>query len=189
MKKIVSIILVLVTVLSMGTMAFADGATKLTTTVPAAKYTLNIPADQVVTFGATTVTVGKVTVTNSENFAEGKNVAVTITYDGAFSSEEASTTIPYEVYAFAEISTSGGSYGSGGESTHTIEKPSGSVLTFKGLPGGKCNEYFNFERSGWGTHYDTLVLKMRMDSSDWGKALGGEYSTTITFTSKVVQAG
>ena len=29
-------------------------------------------------------------------------------------------------------------------------------------------------------------LELRVNSEDWGKALGGEYSATITFTCEVV---
>ena len=73
MKKTLSFLMALVLVLSLGTMAFADGTTTLSTTVPPATYTLNIPADQEITFGATRAEIGNVTVSDSSGFAEGKN--------------------------------------------------------------------------------------------------------------------
>ena len=96
MKKLASFLLVLAMILSMGTLAFADGTTTLSTTVPAAQYTLNIPADQTIPFGATSADIGNVTVSDSSGFAVGKNIKVTVTYD-AFSSSDVSTTIPFEL--------------------------------------------------------------------------------------------
>ena len=82
MKKFIAIVLAVLTVLSFSTVAFAEGnTTTLTTTVPDATYTLNIPADQQITFGATSTDIGTVTVTNSSGFAAGKDLHVTITYD------------------------------------------------------------------------------------------------------------
>lgn len=96
MKKLASFLLVLAMILSMGTLAFADGTTTLSTTVPAAQYTLNIPADQTIPFGATSTEIGNVTVSDSSGFAKGKNLNVTVAYD-AFSSADVSTTIPFEL--------------------------------------------------------------------------------------------
>ena len=96
MKKIISLILVLVTALSMHTMAFAESTTTLTTTVPDATYTLNVPANQKIDFGKTEVNIGNVTVSDSNGFAVGKNLKVTITYD-AFTSTSVNTTIPFEI--------------------------------------------------------------------------------------------
>ena len=44
MKKLIAIVLAALTVLSFSTVAFAADTTTLTTTVPDATYTLNIPA-------------------------------------------------------------------------------------------------------------------------------------------------
>lgn len=189
MKKIFAILLAVTLLASMATMASAaENTTTLTTTVPAASYTLNIPADQEIEFGSSGVIIGNVTITESANFAEGKNVEVTMTYDGYFASSEVNTTIPYSINATATIVTNGGSYGSGGTDFLAQDKLSGSVLTFKGLSSGKCSEFFEIGKSGWGTKEDTICLRMYISSTDWGKALAGEYSTTITFTSAVVAA-
>ena len=96
MRKILSLTLAIMMVFSMTIMASAENTTTLTTTVPDATYILNIPADQTIDFGATSTNIGEVSVTNASGFAEGKNLAVTITYD-AFKCEGNSTTIPYTV--------------------------------------------------------------------------------------------
>lgn len=189
MKKVLSLALAMLMVFSMTIFASAESTTTLTTTVPAATYTLNIPADQEILFGTASTAIGNVTITDSTNFAVGKNVEVTIEYDECFSSSGVSTTIPYIIKATASAYTNGGSYGSGGSTAITQTKPNGSIFTFKGLSNGKCNEFFVIEKSGWGTDESTIGLYVDIDSTSWGKALAGEYSSTITFTSKVVSAG
>lgn len=175
MKKIVSIILVLVTVLSMSTMAFADGTTTLTTTVPAATYTLNIPADQTIAFGATSTEIGNVTVSNSAGFAEGKNIKVTFVYD-SFKCEDTTTVIPFSIYPglSAGVSASG---------DWTIS--SGKCITFRGTSDGTATERGGIKLSN-GNYVDVVVINVLIDSANWGKALGGDYTATITFTSEVV---
>ena len=169
MKKIVSIILVLVTVLSMGTMAFAESTTVLTTTVPDATYTLNIPADMEIAYNTTSKQIGHITVTDSQYFAEGKNVEVTITYS-AFKSETVTTTIPFEL----EYTSDG---------TNRIgEIPSGSSIVFDGKSNGTVNE----KAIGYDEDHRLSLLRVSILSSDWGKALSGDYAATITFTSKIV---
>ena len=74
MKKLLAVVLAMLTVFSFGTVAFAANTTTLTTTVPDAEYTLNIPADQEIPFGATSTDIGNVTVTNASGFAVGKNL-------------------------------------------------------------------------------------------------------------------
>lgn len=180
MKKFIAIALALLTVFSFSTAAFAEGnTTTLTTTVPDATYTLNIPADQEITFGKTVSNIGKVNVTNSSGFATGKNLKVTLTYD-KFKSAEVSTTIPYYIEAY------GGSYTSGQVVYDVTErKDSGSCLIFKGLTNNLCDEYFFMEDS-YGLEDSKKTLRARINSTDWGKALGGEYTSTITFTAEVV---
>ena len=81
MKKFIAIALAVLTVLSFSTVAFAADTTTLTTTVPDATYTLNIPADQEIAFGTIDTDIGSMTVTNSSGFAEGKNLQVSLTFD------------------------------------------------------------------------------------------------------------
>jgi len=186
MKKIVSILLVLVTVLSMGTMAFAEetqsvtgGTTTLTTTVPAAKYTLNIPADQTIAFGATSTNIGNVTVTNSSGFASGKNLQVTVNYS-EFTAKDVSTTIPMSI----ELTTNR-------DINDSIVLESGDSVTFRGRATGMVEEQIYL--TSWDgapttqtAYIDNMIV--RIISTDWGKALGGDYTATITFTSEVVAA-
>ena len=187
MKKFFAIALAVAMFASMATVASAaENTTTLTTNVPAATYTLNVPADQEIPFRSTSTNIGNVTITNSENFAVGKNIEVTITYDGLFASDEVKTTIPYSIRATATGYSGGGSYGSGGTTTISLDKPSGSIFTFEGLANGTCSEYFVIKQSGYGTQNETIALKMDIAASAWGKALAGEYSTTITFTAEVV---
>ena len=180
MKKLIAIVLAVLTVFSFSAVAFAEGnTTTLTTTVPDATYTLNIPADQQITFGATSTDIGNVTVTNSSGFAEGKDLHVTLTYDN-FKSEGLSTTIPYYINSY-------GRYSSRPQDTVTVKKESGSFLTFYGEASGSCKEYFYLASLSHGEALDdTKVLQVKIDSADWGKALGGEYTSTITFTAEVV---
>ena len=186
MKKLASFLLVLAMILSMGTLAFADGTTTLSTTVPAAQYTLNIPADQTSPFGATSAEIGTVTVSDSSGFAKGKNLNVTVTYD-AFSSSDVSTTIPFElVLCGAQIS--------GTSVSQTKKFASGEDLVFRGLSSGsvesKAFMLHYYSNSSPVQEYDIYVgqLKVSMLSTDWGKALGGDYTAQITFTSEVVVA-
>ena len=82
MKKLSALFLALVLLLSAVPTAFAanttPNTTTLTTTVPSATYVLNIPADQEIPFGQTSMGIGNVTITDSKSFAVGKNVEVTV---------------------------------------------------------------------------------------------------------------
>ena len=104
MKKLIAIVLAVLTVLSFSTVAFAEGnTTTLTTTVPDATYTLNIPADQEIPFGTEQMGIGNLTVTNSSGFAVGKNLKVAVSCpdgedgEGYFTSEDTSTKIAFRL--------------------------------------------------------------------------------------------
>lgn len=180
MKKFFAILLAVMMLASMATVvSAAESTTTLTTTVPAASYTLNIPADQTIEFGATETNIGNVTVTNSAGFAEGKNLSVTVTYD-EFTSAGLSTKIPFSLEMSAPSS-----YG-------TTEKPlaSGSSMIFKGTAAGTVKEKTTIRVTvgNMGAQSDEPItgILLNIDSADWGKALGGEYTATITFTAEVV---
>ena len=166
MKKVIAFVLAMTMVFSMAVVASAESTTTLTTTVPAATYTLNIPADAVVPFGQEFTTLGNITVTDGSGFASGKNVEVAVTYD-AFKADspDISTTIPF---TFATTGTdakvdSGSSRWS-----------SGATFSFPGKSDGSIAEKrFN-------------AVGIYVYSKDWGKALAGNYTATITFTAKVV---
>lgn len=172
MKKLFAILLAVTMLASMATVvSAAENTTTLTTTVPAATYTLNIPADQEIPFGATSTEIGNVTVTNSSGFANGKNLQVTITCSD-FVCPDVSTKIPFHFFA---------------ETTNTNlyqHMYSGDVVTFNGLSSGKVQE--NFQISNYQGGYDVTRLLLVIHSEDWGKALAGEYTATITFTAEVV---
>lgn len=170
MKKLFALALAVMMVMSMATVASAESTTTLTTTVPAATYTLNIPANQEITFGATETNIGSISVTDAAGFAEGKNLAVTLTYS-AFTSPDVSTTIPFSISLRSDGTA--------------VQKsvPSGNAITFKGLSDGTVREFIPYTVDGADPYDDTLVL---IASEDWGKALAGEYSATITFTAEVV---
>ncbi len=171
MKKTLSIIIAIVTLIACATNAFAEQKTVLSTTVPEAQYTLNIPEDQEITYGKEQTNIGDVTVTNSSKFAEGKNLSVKIEFDD-FSCKDTETTIPYKL-AFNKT----GDY----HRYKVIE--SGDCIIFSGKANGTVDEHLFL---GNGVFAD--ILNVEVASVDWGKALAGDYSSTITFTAEVVVA-
>lgn len=168
MKKVFAILMVAALLIPMATVASAANTTTLTTTVPAASYTLNIPADQEIDFGDTYADIGELTVANASGFAEGKNLKVTISYSD-FACEDVSTTIPIRVYANYE-----NLFGNG-----TVIS-SGDALVFKGHSNGTVLP--NKDNDGNNLNY----LAVAVSSTDWSKALAGEYTATITFSAEVV---
>lgn len=182
MKKLFAVLLVVAMLASMATVVSAtENTTTLTTSVPTSSYVLNIPADQTVTYGETSKDIGNVTITNGENFAEGKNVEVTIVFS-AFASESVSTTIPFTMRA-AYQSSSG---------ANSNEVKSGSKLVFYGnkdmTVDEKATVNYEYKENGIDRKEKVSVdtLKIYFYSGDWGKALAGEYTATITFTAEVV---
>lgn len=177
MKKIISLALVMALMLAMGTMAFAEKTTTLTTTVPDAEYTLNIPANQTVPFGAQSTEIGNVTVSDSSGFAVGKNIQVIVSY-GDFTSSEVSTTIPFTIratYYYDGAST--------GNETKAATISSGSVLTFPGYSSGSTSTTAVYPDI---TSYKMTKMSVNIEDAAWGKALGGEYTATVTFTAEIV---
>lgn len=180
MKKIFAILLAVALVASMATVASAESTITLTTTVPAATYTLNIPADQEIPFGATETSIGNVTVTNASGFAIGKNLEVTVTYD-AFSADGVTTQIPYTLSLNVDAA--------GGYKAAVENLPSGSSMTFWGKSDGTVKTVVELvcdHVSGPGNTYKEADIRFNANSDDWGKALAGEYTATITFTAEVV---
>ena len=184
MKKILAIVLAVMMLASMATIASAKSTT-LTTTVPAASYTLNIPADQEISFGATSTDIGFATITDATNFAVGKNVKVTIEYT-PFACEDVSTTIPFSLTAFDSFYAQ--------YSSNKLVINSGDAVIFRGQSDGTVEKEsfiksYTTSNSPPKTFYfyaDNCHLEIA--SADWGKALAGEYTATITFTAEVVAA-
>ena len=174
MKKLFAILLAVTMLASMATVVSAAETTTLTTTVPAATYTLNIPADQEIEFGATKVEIGNITVTNSAGFADGKNLSVTATYS-PFAANGISTQIPYVLKLQS--------------GTRIDEWKSGTATIFEGKADGTVAEKTTIMTPGnTGVYSPSPVgaVLLVADSADWGKALGGVYTSTITFTCEVV---
>jgi type 1 fimbria pilin len=181
MKKLFAILLAVTMLASMATVvSAAEGTTTLTTTVPAATYTLNIPADQKIEFGALETDIGTVTITNSKGFAYGKNVEVTMQYS-EFTSTQTSTTIPFSIMLKPADPSS----------YKSVTLDSGSTLDFSGRPDGSVYEhtYYRFtSKDTMNTASDEEIksLYLVVPVNNWGKALAGEYTATITFTAEVV---
>lgn len=171
MKKFIAIAIAVLTVFSFTTVAFAESTTTLTTTVPDAEYTLNIPADQEIPYGKMLTDIGNVTTTNSKYFAVGKNLKITVTYDD-FTCADASTTIPISIIMKGNMA-----------SIQDVEIASGDILYFKGKADGTLSErpFATLEQMH---EFTNMILNIK--SADWGKALAGDYTATITFTAEVV---
>ncbi len=169
MKKMLAVVLAMLSICTFSITAFAENTITITTTVPDATYTLNIPENQEIPFGATDTDIGNVTVTESAGFAYGKNLKVTVTYDD-FKCDSTSTTIPYR-------------FGIKADKAVGFAVDSGSYITFAGTADGTVSEKAYLKDDS-----DMLIqgVAIRAKSEDWGKALAGEYSTTITFTAEVV---
>lgn len=171
MKKTMAILLCVLMLVPFATIAFAESTTTLTTVVPGAAYTLNIPADQTIDYGATSTQIGNITVTDSSGFAVDKNLCVTLTYD-AFTCPNTETTIPFSVIQHSNY-------------TEKPEVKSGDTITFLGLTEGTVEEKAVFLGYGLGRATDYSV---DITSEDWGKAIPGTYTATITFTAEVANA-
>lgn len=174
MKRKLACILAALLLAALPLNAYADGTTTLTTTVPAASYTLNIPADMTIPFGQVETEIGTVTVSDADGFAVGKNLQVTLTYD-EFECDNVNTTIPYEIQ-FISTDSEG--------SVDTIF--SGQKIIFDGQKSGDLKEKFYYKLDSGIKSFPEGGLICAVSSTDWGKALAGNYSTTITFTSEVV---
>lgn len=180
MRKTIALILAVCTLLSFAVAASADtvtsGTTTLTTKVPAASYTMKIPANQTIQYGVEYTDIGNVTIEESEGFSAKKNIEVTVGIT-KFTSESVDTTIPYLLKTV---------WSSGQNISFNIK----GVLRFEGQQDGtvksRATGYLNTAIK------DPLGELERMEvnvfSSSWENALAGDYTSTITFTSKVVAA-
>ena len=118
-----------------------------------------------------TTTVPDATYTlNIAGFAKGKNLKVVVEYDD-FKSEDVATTIPYQAGFYTRVSQ---------PTVDTIE--SGEYITFLGTETGEVGSIKSEE------YVITGKMTILASSSDWGKALAGDYSSTITFTAEVVSS-
>ncbi len=188
MRKTIALILAVCTLLSFAVAASADtvtsGTTTLTTKVPAASYTMKVPADQTIKYGAMHTEIGIVTIENSEGFSEKKNVEVTVGLK-EFTSKGVDTTIPYEI---ATKWNDGGYY-----SFDTKMYPE-AVLRFEGQQDGTVkSNATSIDVNGVtknppkpASDNQLTQMEIKIASGYWANALAGDYTSTITFTSKVV---
>lgn len=175
MKKLFALALAVMLVASMTTMASAASTTTLTTVVPAATYTLNIPANQQIPFGANSTDIGSLSATETASFTEGKNLVVTMSFD-AFACEDVDTTIPYSLKFYFE--TVGVEQFS--------EKVSGDSVRFLGQGDGTLTLYPQATTPNGESRFDMDCICLCIDTEDWAQALPGEYTSTITFAAEVV---
>lgn len=182
MRKTIALILAVCTLLSFAVAASADtvtsGTTTLTTKVPAASYTMKVPANQTIQYGVETTEIGNVTIENSEGFSVKKNVEVTVGHT-EFTSKGVETTIPYEIV------TKWDNVGYVMGTKINTE----AVLRFEGQQDGTVkNKATSIDISGVTKDLDYQLIQMAVSISSgaWANALAGDYTSTITFTSKVV---
>jgi type 1 fimbria pilin len=167
MRKILSLTLAIMMVFSMTIMASADNTITLTTKVPDAEYTLNIPAQLDIKFGTIYSPIGNITITDSKGFANGKNLKLSVAWND-FSSETVSTTIPFHLCGF----------GGGFENVYK----SGDSLIFVGQSDGTVSDSALMANKN---DY-TEEFKIKVTSENWGKALGGEYTSVKNFSGEIV---
>ena len=173
MKRSIACALAVMTMASVPMAVYADNVTVLTTTVPDATYTLNIPADQEIAFGTTLKILGSVTVTESAGFTKGKNLHVSIEHND-FVAENVSTTIHYGLF---------GSYRTGSTGAEPCLALTDGLTFYGESSGGTVEQYARTAKTN-GYKIDDIVFST--NSSYWGRALGGDYHSEITFTAEVV---
>ena len=181
MKKTIALLLAVMLVVSMAPAAFAS-TTTLTTTVPGATYEFSIPADTTIEYNATCTSIGYVHVTESSGFAVGKNLEITMEYGPFINISNPESTISYKICAddTAKIDDTA-TY-----STHNYTRLSGSSFVFRGLNNGQV-ERLAYQTYSNSTTYYYGDLAVHIEKEAWGKTLGGDYTSTITFTAAVVQ--
>ena len=125
MKKTLTILLAVLMLAAIVTIpVIADTqTTTLTTTVPAAEYTMTVPETLDIPFGALKKGIGKVAVEAVSGFNTGKNVQVTVTHDD-LAAEGKSTKIPYTL-------TAAYSGNSSTDASLFIDNETDNVLLFK----------------------------------------------------------
>lgn len=180
MKKTLTILLaVLMAAAVISIPVIADTqTTTLTTTVPEAEYTMTVPETLEIEFGTLTKVIGNVTADAVSGFNVGKNVQVTVTHDD-LASEGKSTKIPYTLSACINEAIE--------NLTSYQDNDTDNVLLFKTL----SDMEFETVRSNGTTATDGKYgysLTATFSAADWGKALAGDYTTTITFVAEIVAA-
>lgn len=121
--------------------------------------------------------------TESSGFAEGKNLAVKLNGVMCFSSETVSTKINYRV----QYSSTSDLTASEPTTSHTGTHNSlslGQDIYFIGTNDGTVERLASSNTTNTeGSYIGDLGIVI--SASDWGKALAGDYTGTITFTATV----
>lgn len=167
MKRITFVVLALALVFSMAISASAESTT-LTIQVPEPSYTLNVPASQSIDYLASEASIGGVTVTNTSGFASRHVLSVGITYDGCFTCPNNASPIFYSLKC----------KGIGSDTRYDFS--SGSCVNFTTNSDGTLNSRPTLPD---GTPADEFIVVI--DTSCWDSALGGTYTTTITYTASI----
>ena len=167
MRKVISVILAVILIFSIPTTASAESTT-LTIDVPEASYILNVPADQAIDYLASEKNIGSITVSDTSGFSASKGISVSVTYDGQFATPKYASAINYSLVC----------KGTGSETRYDLN--SGDYITFTGNADGTLN---NNPTLPDGSPANELIVLI--DTACWDTALGGIYSTTITFNADV----
>lgn len=167
MKRITFGVLALALVFSMVISASAESTT-LTIQVPEPSYTLNVPASQSIDYLASEAFIGGVTVTNTSGFASAHEVWVQVTYSGQFGTPQYATAINYSLKC------------KGHDSDTRYDFSSGSNVVFTANSDGTLNSR---PRLLDGSPADEFIVVI--DTSCWDTALGGTYTTTITYQASI----
>lgn len=167
MRKVLSLIFTVMLIFSIPTTALAESTT-LTIDVPEASYILNVPANQAIDYLAAEKNIGSITVSDTSGFSASKGITVTVTYDGQFGTPKYASAINYSLVC----------KGTGSETRYDLK--SGDYITFTGNADGTLN---NNPTLPDGSPANELIVVI--DTACWDTALGGIYSTTITFNADV----
>lgn len=167
MKRTACFLLAFILVFSMPINVLAESTT-LTIEVPEASYILNVPANQAIDYLASEKNIGSITVSDTSGFSASKGITVTVTYDGQFGTPKYASAINYSLVC------------KGTDSETRYDLKSGDYITFAGNANGTLN---NNPTLPDGSPANELIILI--DTACWDTALGGIYSTTITFNADV----
>lgn len=164
MKKILSLVLVVVMLMSMTVTAFAaegnqSGTSTVTAVVPepVPEFTMHIPADMTLEYGnGARQLVGKVFATNVQNLSDWGHIDVIIKGTPLKSTEDNEIPVVFEVCY------------DGYEDYYNIVN----------------NNLLVYEKNG--DEYYTVDLYATVTEEDWKAATPGTYTSTITYTFRVV---
>lgn len=170
MKKIITLLLVMLAVLSMVTVVSAE-TTTMTFTVPEADYTLVVPRNIEIPYKANAVQIGTIFVENASGFAAGRNLHVSVTLN-PFTCADTDTVMPFTLGAVqAEI----------GQTPFEFE---GTVLmAFEGYDDGTVDRLPRVLTNTEGMRADQWFVCF--DAEDWNSLKPGDYTGSIVFNAFV----